>query len=107
MDRGREDCVVRKARLSPNVLFRELSGEAVLLDLASERYYGLDEVGTRIWQLMTECGRTDKVLQVMLNEYEVGEAQMRQELDEFLLELADAGLIELERQQTKSIGKVL
>ena len=97
MDRGREDCAGCEARLSPNVLFRELSGEAVLLDLASERYYGLDEVGTRIWQLVSERGRTDAVLQAILDEYEVGEAQMQRELSEFLCELADAGLIELER----------
>ena len=96
MDRGREDAVC-KARLSPNVLFRELSGEAVLLDLASERYYGLDEVGTRIFQLVDEHGRTDSVLQAMLEEYEVGETQLRQELGEFLRELAEVGLIELER----------
>jgi hypothetical protein len=35
---------------SPEVLVQELEGEAVLLNLASERYFGLDDVGTRIWQ---------------------------------------------------------
>lgn len=99
MDHGREDCVACEARLSPNVLFRELSGEAVLLDLSSERYFGLDEVGTRIWQLLSERGRTDAVLEAMLEEYSVGEAQLRQELTNFLNELADAGLIKLERLQ--------
>ena len=39
------------AVISPGVLFQEIGGEAVLLDLASERYFGLDDVGTRIRQL--------------------------------------------------------
>ena len=35
--------------LSPEVISQEVSGETVLLDLESENYFGLDEVGTRIW----------------------------------------------------------
>ena len=35
---------------SPNVISQEVSGETVLLDLDSEHYFGLDSVGTRIWQ---------------------------------------------------------
>ncbi|MBT6125779.1 MAG: PqqD family protein, partial [Halieaceae bacterium] len=38
--------------LSPDVISQEVSGETVLLDLNSEHYFGLDEVGTRIWQLI-------------------------------------------------------
>lgn len=37
---------------SEEVLFQEVGGEAVLLDLASEQYFGLDTVGTRIWELI-------------------------------------------------------
>ena len=40
--------------LSPEVISQEVSGETVLLDLQSENYFGLDEVGTRIWQLINE-----------------------------------------------------
>ena len=42
--------------VSPEVLFQEVGGEAVLLDLASESYFGLDDVGMRIWQLLQEQG---------------------------------------------------
>ena len=43
--------------VSKDVLFQEVAGETVLLDLNSESYFGLDEVGTRIWTLLNE-GRT-------------------------------------------------
>ena len=36
------------------LLAQELAGETVLLDLASENYFGLDAVGTRVWQLLNE-----------------------------------------------------
>ena len=40
-----------------DVLFQELNGEAVILDLASERYFGLDGVGTRFWELISHAGK--------------------------------------------------
>ena len=45
-----------QVEISPEALFQELDGETVLLNLQSERYYGLDDVGTRMWQLLAENG---------------------------------------------------
>ena len=39
---------------SPDVVFRDLDGEAVILDLVSGTYFGLNEVGTRVWRLVDE-----------------------------------------------------
>ena len=86
----------QRVRLSPEVLFRELEGEAVMLDLETERYYGLDETGTRIWQLLDEHGETEAVVAQMLCEYDVAEEQLRNDLVSLLGELAEAGLIRLE-----------
>lgn len=82
-----------RVTLSPEVLFRELDGEAVMLDLETERYYGLDEVGTRFWQLFAEYEETETVIARMLAEYEVEEEQLRQDLAVLLDELAEAGLV--------------
>ena len=35
------------------VMIRELDGEAVILNVNTEHYFGLDEVGTRIWMVLT------------------------------------------------------
>ena len=86
---------VQVARPSSDVLFRDLGGEAVLLDLKSQRYFGLDEIGTRIWQLLGEHSQLEAVYQAMLEEFDVGETQLREELEAFVKELAEAGLIEL------------
>jgi hypothetical protein len=43
---------MRSIKISKEVLSQELAGETVLLDMASEGYFGLDAVGTRVWQLL-------------------------------------------------------
>ena len=52
-----------------HVLFRQLDGEAVLLDLKNGTYFGLNEVGARAWQLILDHGALDRVLQVLQDEY--------------------------------------
>jgi hypothetical protein len=75
------------------VRFQELTGEAVLLNLDNDRYYGLDDVGTRIWQLLAEHGDIETVMTKMLAEYEVDEATLRADLQTLVKELLEAGLL--------------
>jgi len=42
-----------RAVVPAHVLIRHLDGESVLLNLESERYFGLDATGTRMWELAT------------------------------------------------------
>jgi len=79
----------------PDVLSQEVSGETVLLDLNSENYFGLNEVGTRIWQLMQEDGDLQKVYDTMLDEYDVDKKQLGKDMEELVAKLVDAGLIEI------------
>jgi Coenzyme PQQ synthesis protein D (PqqD) len=53
-----------------DVLFRELDGEAVLLNLKTGTYFGLNPVGTRIWQLIAEQHSLARVLDVLAREYD-------------------------------------
>jgi len=86
----------QRVTISEEVLSQEVSGETVLLDLGSENYFGLDEVGTRIWQLLKENGHLRVVFDTMLAEYEVDEARLAQDLASLLTEISDLGLISLE-----------
>ena len=80
--------------VSKDVLFQEVSGETVLLDLASEQYFGLDEVGTRIWALLNEGRSVGEMVETLLGEYAVGREQLEADVRELLGALMDAGLIE-------------
>ena len=84
--------------LSPDVISQEVSGETVLLDLESEHYFGLDEVGTRIWQLIKETGDLKAIYETLLAEYDVPEKRLQQDLDTLLTEIAGLGLVTLEQR---------
>ncbi|MCZ6829835.1 MAG: PqqD family protein [Gammaproteobacteria bacterium] len=81
--------------LSPDALFQEVSGETVILDMASETYFGLDAVGTRVWQLMQEKRQLQPVFDALLQEYEVESETLEQDLASLLTSLEEAGLISL------------
>ena len=85
-----------KITISKEVLAQELAGETVLLDLASESYFGLDAVGTRVWQLLQSgAGQTD-LIDSLLDEYEVERATLEKDITDLLQRLAEAGLITVE-----------
>jgi hypothetical protein len=83
-------------RISDDVVFRDLAGEAVILNLSSGVYFGLDEVGTRMWQLLSEHGDDTKALALLLDEYEVDAEQLRQDFDQLIGQLRAKGLILVE-----------
>lgn len=78
---------------SDSVLYQEVGGEAVLLDLASETYFGLNAVGTRIWQLLLEDPSLLSVYDSLRNEYDVTPSQLQDDLLQLVGQLADAGLV--------------
>lgn len=70
-----------KVTIPDDVVFRDLAGEAVILNLARGTYFGLNEVGTRMWNLLAEHGSSEQALAVLLEEYKVEEAPLRQDID--------------------------
>ena len=81
--------------ISKEVMAQELDGETVLLDLASESFFGLDEVSTRVWQLLQTGGDRAGVIDTLLEEYDVGREVLEKDVGDLLTRLADAGLITL------------
>jgi hypothetical protein len=77
------------------VMSRQVGDETVILDLSSGMYFGLDPVGARIWQLLTEGHQLDAVVTTLLAEYAVPENQVRQDVQALLDELVTRGLVEV------------
>lgn len=82
-----------KLIISDQVLKQRLDDEIILLDLESGRYFGLQAVGVRAWELLTESGDTEAVFAALLAEYAVDAAVLRQDLDELWQGLIEAGLV--------------
>ena len=77
------------------VMFRDLAGEAVLLELDSGRYFGLNESGTRMWSLLVHHGRIGLALEDLLREYDAPPEQIEQDLVFFVETLASRKLLHL------------
>lgn len=73
----------------------DLGGEAVILNLKTGVYHGLDAVGARIWNLLQEPRTIDDIRDTLLEEYEVEPDRCECDLLILLQQLADSELIEV------------
>jgi hypothetical protein len=88
-----------------NVVSRELEGEAVILSLESGVYFGLNEVGARIWALIQQYGSLRKVLEAMQQEYEVAPQTLESDLLRLVEELRAKGLVSVSKlDEAKGTG---
>jgi Coenzyme PQQ synthesis protein D (PqqD) len=78
-----------------HVLVRHLDGESVLLNLESERYFGLDATGTRMWQLVTTEPNVGAAFDKLLAEFDVEPEPLRNHLNELLSGLVENGLLQV------------
>ncbi len=85
----------QKIIFADTVFAQEVDGEMVLLDMNSENYFGLDEVGTAIWQAMQESGDLQEVFNALLAQYDVEEEVLKTDLLNFVDQLVQSGLVEV------------
>ena len=85
----------QKVTFAETVFAQEVDGEMVLLDMESENYFGLDEVGTAIWQAMQEKETLQEVLEVLLDQYDVEAEVLERDLSDFVGKLLESGLVEV------------
>ncbi len=85
----------QKITFADTVFAQEVDGEMVLLDMNSENYFGLDEVGTSIWQAMQEKENLKEVFEILLEQYEVEEDVLKNDLITFVEKLEESGLVKV------------
>ncbi len=86
-----------------HVLVRHLDGESVMLNLETEKYFGLDATGTRMWQLVTTAPTVDAAYAQLLEEFEVEPDLLRTHLSELLSRLLENGLLSI---ATDNVGTI-
>jgi len=77
------------------VLVRFMDRESVLLNLETERYFGLDETGTRMWQVATSAPNVEAALLQLQDEYDAQPEILQSNLTELLGRLVENGLLSL------------
>jgi hypothetical protein len=78
-----------------HVSFSIVGKDAFLLNTKTNKYYGLEEVGTRLWHLLNENNSLRSAHQILLEEYEVESAELENDLIELVSHLLENGLVEL------------
>ncbi len=84
-----------RVEVPKHVLVRYLERESVLLNLDAEVYYGLDEVGTRMWQLLIASQNIENAYEQLVAEFDVQAETLRQDLSELLEQLAENNLLRI------------
>jgi Coenzyme PQQ synthesis protein D (PqqD) len=84
--------------VTPGQISSDLAGETVILDLTSGVYYGLNEVGAKIWNLIQQPHTIESIQQNLLQEYDVDPEVCTQDLLQVLQELQAAGLVNISHE---------
>jgi hypothetical protein len=82
-----------RVRVPDDVLISNLQEESVILNLDSERYYGLDDVGTRFLSVLNTSDSIEAAYEVLRNEYDIDAQSLQQDLLELIEDLVKQGIL--------------
>lgn len=68
----------------PEVLSRVLDGEAVLLQLDTGMYFGMNEVASEVWERIVKGATVREIVEAITAEFEVDEATLSKDLGSFV-----------------------
>ena len=83
----------RGLRPNPDVLSKRLDQAAVLVHIATNRIFELNETGTRVWEMLCKGFDRDHILRQLVDEFDVPPLRAARELDELIVQLRAEGLL--------------
>ena len=85
-------------------LYSEIGSEAVILDLQSGTYYGLNETGNQIWQWLQKPKTFSELYKLVLDEYDVPLEEAIRDIQNLLQEMVNTGLIEIVNEEAHRVS---
>lgn len=82
-------------RRSDQALHSEIAGDVVALHIDRGECFGMENVTAEVWRLLAEPNELDGICAALTQLYDVGDAQCREEVDQLLSVMIEAGLVEL------------
>ena len=76
----------------PEVVASEVDGGAALLDLRSSQYYGLNPVGSFVWDQIQSPRTLDDIVDAVAEAFDVQPDACRADIDRLLVQVCDAGV---------------
>jgi hypothetical protein len=78
---------------SDDVNAAHVGEEMVMMRLESDYYYGMDDIGRRVWELLEEPMSAADLSERFMKEYKVSREECEADLLEFLIKLREEGIV--------------
>ena len=78
---------------SNEVVFSKLDDEIMMMSIKNSEYYGLDDIGSRIWEILLNPSTFNEIIKTLLKEFEISEEECSADVLEFLRALKDKNLV--------------
>ncbi len=83
---------------NPELISSEMDGETVMMSIENGKYYGIDKIGTRIWELLENSHEISELCVVLLEEFEVDRKQCESDVLTFLNDLLKENIITVKNE---------
>ena len=87
------DALPLAVTIADGVLYQELEDEAVLLNMENQQYFGLNDVGARMWKSLMEAGTIAAAGDLLGETYGIEQTIIRADLEGLVRDLLNAGLL--------------
>jgi|HubBroStandDraft_6_1064221.scaffolds.fasta_scaffold346594_2 hypothetical protein len=81
--------------ISEGVIWRDVGGDVIILNVDTGVYFGLDGSGGHIWRELVEHGSLEKVFESLKRQFDVDADELRHDLDDLLNRLVEKGLVQM------------
>jgi hypothetical protein len=73
----------------------KVDDEVVMMSMQQGEYYGLDSIGSRIWELFAKPNSVENIIGTLMQEYDVDRKTCEKDVQEFIQKLVDKGLLKI------------
>lgn len=85
------------------IVSSDMDGETVMMSIENGKYYGMNEIGSRIWEIIEKPVSVSGLCDRLMDEFEVDREKCRDDVIGFLRELSEDGLIVVEQTKKQSL----
>lgn len=82
-----------KITIEKEIIITRLDDEIAMLNKLTGKYFSLNKSGARVWELLQQYKETEKVFNIMLDEYDVDKDVLMDDINRLVAGLVDSGLV--------------